>query len=318
MTNGGKQNTNGMKTIRILLVFSLLVATPAMSQEVKQLDSLHRVEEKDKPIKDVNKFNYTKETNLTPKSYITLLATDLTQEVTGPFHATGKTWIKVGEFAVVEAGLYFFADKGVQRTATTFMAENPGLKNTSQYITDFGASYEVYTLAAFGLYGIIFKSNKVKTTTLLATQSYLAAGAMSYAVKFLSGRQRPNAGGPDPDNMIWRGPSAHSTESSFPSGHTTAAFSAATVFAQEYKDQTLIPVIAYTAATLVGISRISQNAHWLTDVFAGAALGYVTGKQVSNNYHRYMKLQAGKVKTAWFFNLQYNNGVIMPGAVCKF
>jgi membrane-associated phospholipid phosphatase len=308
---------------KLLLLFTALVLSVQVTGQktdtlVKKLDSLHKVEARDKPIKDVNKFNYTKETNLTIKSYFILLGTDLVQEVTGPFHATGKTWIKVGEFAVLETGLYFFADKAVQRTTTTFMKENPGLKNTSEFITAFGASYEAYTLAAFGLYGVIFKSNKVKTTTLLATQSYLAAGAMSYAVKFLGGRQRPNADVPDPNNMVWNGPSSHSLESSFPSGHTTAAFSAATVFAQEYKDQILIPVIAYSAATLVGISRISQNAHWLTDVFAGAALGYVTGKQVSNNYHRYMNLRSGKLKTTVMWNIQYYNGIIAPGVVVKF
>jgi membrane-associated phospholipid phosphatase len=300
------------------MVFSVQVTGQQTDTLVKKLDSLHKVEARDKPIKDVNKFNYTKETNITFKSYFILLGTDLVQEVTGPFHATGKTWIKVGEFAVIETGLYFFADKAVQRTATTFMAENPGLKNTSEYITNFGGMWEAYTLAAFGAYGVIFKSNKVKTTTLLATQSYLAAGAMSYAVKVLTGRQRPNADVPDPNNMMFNGPSTHSAESSFPSGHATAAFAAATVFAQEYKDQILIPVIAYSAATLVGLSRISENAHWLTDVFAGAALGYVTGKQVSNNYHRYQRLRSGKQKTALLFNLQYYNGIIAPGIVYKF
>jgi membrane-associated phospholipid phosphatase len=312
-----------MQKVLLILITALAMSGQATGQEtdtlIKKLDSLHKVEAKDKPIKDVNKFNYTRETNLTPKTYFILLGTDLVQEATGPFHATKKTYIKVAEFAVLETGLYFFADKPVQRTATDFIQHNPGLRNTSEFITAFGASYEVYTLAAFGLYGVIFKSNKVKTTTLLATQSYLAAGAMSYAVKFFTGRQRPNADVFDPSNMIFRGPSSTSLGSSLPSGHTTAAFSAATVFAQEYKDQILIPVIAYSAATLVGLSRITQNAHWLTDVFAGAALGYVTGKQVSNNYHRYMKLRSGKMeKVSVMWNLQYYNGVIAPGVIVRF
>jgi membrane-associated phospholipid phosphatase len=154
----------------------------------------------------------------------------------------------------------------------------------------------------------------------LATQSYLAAGAMSSVVKFLVGRVRPNGFvAATENNLSFLGPSSKSISSSFPSGHTTAAFSAATVFAQEYKDQTLIPVIAYTAATMVGLSRITQNAHWATDVLAGACLGYVTGRQVTDNYHRYARLKSGKVeKISFKFNLQYYDGVIMPGLVCKF
>ena len=316
-------------TVLILFLSVSSVFAQKTDSLAKKLDSMHRVEQQpgEKPQIDVNKTDYTARTNITFKSYFVLLATDMTQEATGPFHASKKTWIKVGEFAALEGGL-FLADKAIQRNSQSFMAHNPGFKNTSQYITDFGASYEVYTLAAFGAYGLIFKSNKVKTTTLLATQSYLAAGAMSWVVKFAVGRVRPNAFTPaNENNAVFKGPgfsgSNNSLSSSFPSGHTTAAFSAATVFAEEYKDEILIPVIAYSAATLVGLSRISQNAHWATDVFAGAALGYVTGRQVVFNYHRYARLQMDeaakkKKKVTMFFNLQYENGVIMPNMVCNF
>jgi membrane-associated phospholipid phosphatase len=69
----------------------------------------------------------------------------------------------------------------------------------------------------------------------------------------------------------------------------------------------------------VGISRITQNAHWTTDVIAGAALGYISGKQVVNNYHRYARLRSGKeFKMSFHFDLQYYNGIIVPGMVCKF
>jgi len=298
---------------------------------IKKLDSMQKVEAKpeNKPIIDVNKDEYTSKTNITFKSYFTLLGTDLFQEVRSPFHASKKTWLAVGAFAAVEGILFYTADRPIQKFSTTFMSKNSGLKNTSQYITDFGASYELYVLAAFASYGIIFKSDKVKTTTLLATQAYITAGLMSEAVKFLTSRQRPNydvLNDPHPENNFFRGPAifngksaASGFGSSFPSGHTTAAFSAATVFAFEYKDQILIPVIAYSAASLVGISRITQNAHWTTDVIAGAALGYITGKQVVNNYHRYARLKSGKkVTISYHFDLQYVGGVIMPGMVCKF
>lgn len=58
----------------------------------------------------------------------------------------------------------------------------------------------------------------------------------------------------------------------------------------EYKEKPLIPIISYTAATLIGLSRGTENKHWATDVLVGAALGYLSGKQVVNNYHRYAEL----------------------------
>lgn len=300
-----------------LITVDTLAKKVAEDSLAKKLGKIRRMERYRKPANDINKFSYTKETNFTPKSYFVLLGTDLEQEFTGPFHAPKKTWLQVGGFAVLEGAL-FFADESIKKFAVEWMRAHPGAKNVSQDITNFGGVWEGYTLAVFGAYGFIAKDNKVKTTTLLATQSYLAAGAMSYIAKFFTGRQRPNVAD---RNTIFRGPyfdNSTSLNSSLPSGHTTAAFSAATVFAEEYKGQIVYPIIAYTTATLVGLSRITQNAHWATDIFAGAALGYVTGRQVSYNYHRYQRLKSGKVKTSFLFNLQYQNGVIMPGLVCRF
>jgi hypothetical protein len=96
------------------------------------------------------------------------------------------------------------------------------------------------------------------------------------------------------------------------------AFAAATVFAMEYKNRPWIPVFAYSAASLIGISRITENRHWTTDVVVGAALGYLTGRQVVNNYHRYAELKAPKQQKSLSLNIQYNFGHIMPGLVYKF
>ncbi|MCW3124164.1 MAG: phosphatase family protein [Flavipsychrobacter sp.] len=314
--------TKFLFTIAVLFSTTYGVFAQKTDTLIKKLDSLHREEQKpgNKPVIESDKEDFTSQTNITFKGYFVLLGTDLVQEVTSPFHAKKSTWLQVGGFVALEGAL-LLADKPIKQYSTQIMDQNPGAQNVSTYITNFGGVWEGYTLAAFGLYGIVFKSNRVKTATLLATQSYITAGAVSSLVKGLTGRERPHS---TDNNTIFRGPylasSGHgnSLGSSFPSGHTTAAFSVATVFAQEFRDRPAIPIIAYAAATLVGISRITENAHWATDVFAGAALGYVTGKQVSRNYHRYARLRNGKQKTALLLNLQYYDGVIMPGLVYKF
>ena len=188
--------------------------------------------------------------------------------------------------------------------------------------------YEGYTLAALGAYGLIFKNEKLKTTTLLATQAYITGGAVGSVLKFVSGRTRPSyydAGMEaepkflGPFSRTSRDASGKKVYSSFPSGHTTVAFAAATVFASEYKNKPIVPIIAYTAASLIGVSRITENKHWATDVFVGAAIGFLTGKQVVNNYHRYAKLKsAEKLKNAVSFHLNYSYGHWEPGLVYKF
>lgn len=300
--------------------FSLLTHAQTVDSLARQLDSLHRVQQEadNKPVLNTDEEDYTSRTNITPRAYVALLGTDLLQEVTGPFHASKRTWVKVGEFALLEGALVF-ADKWIQKNTLQFMNHNPNLRSTSQYITNFGDSYQGLVLLAFAAYGVIFKNNKVKTTALLATQSYIASAAMATLVKVAFGRRRPssfNEG--EENNLIFTGPASDSRGSSLPSGHATAAFSAATVFAQEYRDEPLVPIIAYSAATLIGITRLTQNAHWATDVLAGAALGYITGKQVVRNYHRYARLQNAKKKTTWIWNVQYSDGVLMPQLICRF
>jgi hypothetical protein len=86
----------------------------------------------------------------------------------------------------------------------------------------------------------------------------------------------------------------------------------------EYKDTKWAPILAYSASSLIGLSRIMQNAHWASDVLVGAALGFLCGRQVVNNYHRYAKLQNEKKKSSLSFNLNYMNGVLLPGIVYSF
>lgn len=271
---------------------------------------------------NTNRTAYNERTRMNAKVYFTLLATDFTQEVTGPFHTPSSSWHKVAGFAVIEAGM-FLLDKPVQRYATDLMDRNGNFRGLSHYVTNFGAQYEAYTLAAFGLYGLVFKNQKMKTTTALATQSYIVSGVVEALGKMITGRQRPSylAPGATKPSPTFHGPSfsfSHGS-TSFPSGHTTAAFSAATVFAEEYRNLPWVPFVAYSAASLIGLSRITENKHWISDVFAGAALGYVTGLQVVRNYHRYAYLQNHKgEKGSVSFGLQFNYDHLEPAVTYKF
>ncbi len=266
---------------------------------------------------------YNENTKLTPSTYFVLLASNLKQSFTKPLHMTGRDWGNAGKFAAV-AGALAFADEPIQQRALQFRKDNPGFLPTSNFVTNFGGAYEGYVLASFGAYGFIFHNEKMKTTTLLATQAYITGTAVSSVLKILSGRTRPSYYDPNKEaEPTFLGPFAKSDgariNSAFPSGHTTVAFAAATVFAMEYKNRPWIPIVAYSSASLVGLSRITENKHWATDVLVAAALGYLTGKQVVNNYQRYAKLKTTKQnKSTVSFNLQYNNRVLMPGLVYRF
>jgi membrane-associated phospholipid phosphatase len=52
------------------------------------------------------------------------------------------------------------------------------------------------------------------------------------------------------------------------------AFSVADVFAQRYRRHKWVPYVAYTLATAISFSRVTTGAHFPSDVFIGAAMGF--------------------------------------------
>ena len=319
--------------IKIFIAACLLIPFIGFTQKpdslIKKLDSLSKkTDSAGGQNNNITEKAYNENTKITFSSYFILLGSDLKQEITAPFHWTKKDWGKAAKFSLL-TGALFLADEPVQRNALKLRNNNKAVANVGDFVSRFGGTYETYTLAAFGAFGFIFKSEKIKTTTLLATQAYITGGAMEGLLKFVTGRQRPSYY--DSTSLEaepkWHGPLyktgvdiyGNRVNSSFPSGHTTVAFAAATVFAMEYKGSAWIPIFSYSVATLIGLSRITNNKHWVTDVLAGAALGYFTGRQVVNNYHRFAKLKVPQEKKNTIsFNLQYNYGRLMPGLVYTF
>jgi hypothetical protein len=68
---------------------------------------------------------------------------------------------------------------------------------------------------------------------------------------------------------------------SFPSGHTSFAFTNATVLYNEFKNSS--PFIAYSGyffASTTGTFRILNDKHWLSDVLTGAGIGIIIANLV--------------------------------------
>lgn len=64
---------------------------------------------------------------------------------------------------------------------------------------------------------------------------------------------------------------------SFPSGHTATAFASAEWLRIEYWDKSpWIGIGGYVAATSTGVLRIYNNRHWVSDVIAGSAIGFLS------------------------------------------
>ena len=73
---------------------------------------------------------------------------------------------------------------------------------------------------------------------------------------------------------------------SFPSGHATVTFAAATVLQQHLGWRAAVPT--YLVASYVAMSRLHDSRHWASDVVFGAADGIIIGRSVTwhgRNYY---------------------------------
>ncbi|MBV9881011.1 MAG: phosphatase PAP2 family protein [Gemmatirosa sp.] len=124
---------------------------------------------------------------------------------------------------------------------------------------------------------------------LHAGTAIVLGGSATALVKLIAGRQRPNVLSGDADDFA-PGHGYHAGRSSFPSGHTTAAFAFASAVATDVRAthphaaRVATPLL-YGAATLVGAARVYDDKHWASDVAVGAAVGTLAGR-VTTAYAR--------------------------------
>ena len=137
----------------------------------------------------------------------------------------------------------------------------------------FPASVGVGILGA----GLVAGSPTVARAGARVTSAIVVSAVMSEVLKEVMGRARPYQGLGDGDYSPFSG------RASMPSGHTTAAFALATSLSDEiHRPWATVGLYALAAGT--GASRIIRDAHWLSDVTAGAILGTTSAKLVEGKW----------------------------------
>jgi hypothetical protein len=126
-------------------------------------------------------------------------------------------------------------------------------------------------------HGKLAGDNHAKETGLLALEALGHAQVFVFAMKQVSNRQRPYQN--DGTGSFWKG------GNSFPSGHAASSFAVATIFAREYRDHIAVPIVAYSLATAISISRIGAQRHWMSDIFVGGSMGFLIGRYTYRQNH---------------------------------
>jgi len=152
-------------------------------------------------------------------------------------------------------------------------------RNWSGRVSQLGAWYSLTGISG-GTYlvGKFTGNGRAQEAGLLAMEALGHAQVTVFALKQLTNRERPL----DHDHRggFWEGGTA------FPSGHSAGAFAVATVFANEYRHQRAVPILAYSLASAVSLSRIGAQKHWASDVFVGSTIGYLMGRATFKRHHQ--------------------------------
>jgi len=214
---------------------------------------------------------------------------------TAPFRIRQRD---VAPLLVLTAATAFLiaGDEGIRDGVQDFVARNTWVSGTADAVDEMGNLGAWATAGAFFGAGIIFKDLKARETGYLAASAMLQTFLVDNFFKGLTGRQRPFfADGED----HWSGLVAfwkrfdkdeEARYVSFPSGHTANAFALATVVAMQYRDEPWVPVLAYTVAASVGLSRMALDRHWASDVLVGAVVGHFVSRLVVRNHRRRQRL----------------------------
>ena len=191
--------------------------------------------------------------------------------IKAPIGWTKKEWI-IASGAMTMTTLLMVGD---DRVRDFFQSNKSHFSEQVSYFAEKGGSQAPISLAATYLLGTILKNQKLKKASTLAFSSLLISGVLVQGLKQVFSRTRPYAA---KNQWEFQGPGKLRGKDnvSFPSGHTAAAFSIAASISTIY-DSKLVKILAYSAATLTGLSRIHDNKHWMSDVFMGAIIGTVSG-----------------------------------------
>ena len=130
--------------------------------------------------------------------------------------------------------------------------------------------------AAAGIFftGLLTDNAHARETGFITGEALLNAYPVYVAMQLIAGRERPDQGAGH-----GRFFQDHSTNTSFPSGHSMFTWTMAAVIAHEYP-RTWVKILAYTTATAVSMARYTGREHFLSDVAVGGFIGYFIGRHI--------------------------------------
>ena len=203
----------------------------------------------------------------------TIIVDDIKYEATAPSRWDNRDWKDLGWAALAVAGTSVIADNA----ARDFMRRQTPGNSFLNNVENFGQTWALGVVGGFYVAGLVSDNNKSVQVAEDLISASLVSATINQTIKISVNRYRPR------DNQgtaNLQGYTGLNNNSSFPSGHTTEAFTLASVIASSYEDEPWVVYGVYSVAGMVGIARMYLDAHWASDVVTSAFIGTWVGKSI--------------------------------------
>ena len=206
-------------------------------------------------------------------SFGSIIFDDGKYEATAPARWDSQDWKDIGWAAAAVVGTSIIADTAVRDFMRRQTPDNAFLNN----VQNFGQTWAVGVVGGFYVAGLVTDNDKsIQVAEDLISASLISA-TINQTLKVTVNRYRPRD---DQGTVNLQGYQGLNNNSSFPSGHTTEAFTLASVIASSYEDDPWVGYGVYSVAGMVGIARMYLDAHWASDVVTSAFIGTWVGKGI--------------------------------------
>jgi len=225
------------------------------------------------------------ETAEKPPGLLKMALDDAVHVLSAPIHWSAHEWVLAAASIGTIAALGELGD--VHLREAVLKNKSGTLDDLTKVVEPFGSEYGWAVVGAYGIVGFVFKDRDAQEIAFDAAMAGLLSGGITDGLKVIVGRARPG------EDLGAAHFDPFGGDKSFPSGHATTAFAIGSVIAA-HSDQAWVKVSAYSIASLVAFSRVYHDAHWTSDVAAGALIGTVVGETVVR-FNRTLRARGAKV-----------------------
>lgn len=195
------------------------------------------------------------------------LISEVPGELASPLTSRAKTVFLTGTVLTITAAIF---EDSIGDPLQAELTDDKPLGHFANRLGDLGGvmAPNLAYISVSALIGWLTENQTAKSRSVLMAKSSIYTVAATQVLKYAIQEPRPDG----------------SDRYSFPSGHTSSAFSFASVVGAEHG--WAAGTLAYTYATIVGLSRMNNNRHHLHDVLGGATIGLSYGLALYHYSHR--------------------------------